>query len=243
VAEVVETESIMNITHEDSKRRVAVLGEIDAERVTAVEIINKFKEEIKDYAMPEGVVLELGGEMEEMEESFENMMNNMILAAILVYIILAIQFNSLTQPLIILFAVPMALIGVMPGLVITGNKFGFVAFVGVVALVGIAVNDAIVLVDYINYLRGTGHNLKDAILETGKTRFLPVLATTITTAGGILPITLKEAFYAPLGIALICGLCMSTLLTLVIVPTMYSILEEHKQKRLNKKIKEIDNVI
>ncbi|AKL94100.1 cation/multidrug efflux pump [Clostridium aceticum] len=243
VAEVVETESIMNIAHEDSKRRIAVLGEIDDERVTAVEIINRFKEEIKDYAIPEGVVLEFGGEMEEMEESFENMMNNMILAAILVYIILAIQFNSLTQPLIILFAVPMALIGVMPGLVITGNKFGFVAFVAVVALVGIAVNDAIVLVDYINYLRSNGDNLKDAILETGKTRFLPVLATTITTAGGILPITLKEAFYAPLGIALICGLCMSTLLTLVIVPTMYSILEEHKLKRLNKKEKELHNSI
>ncbi|AKL96908.1 cation/multidrug efflux pump [Clostridium aceticum] len=241
VAEIVETESIMNISHEDGKRRIAVSGEIDAERVTAVEVINKFKEEIKDYSMPQGVVLEFGGEMEEMGESFEDMMNNMILAAILVYIILAIQFNSLTQPLIILFTVPMALIGVMPGLLITGNKFGFVAFVGLVALVGIAVNDAIVLVDYINYLRGTGYDTREAILETGKTRFLPVLATTITTAGGILPITLKEAFFAPLGIALISGLCMATLLTLVVVPTMYSILEEHKTKRSNKKTKPLSS--
>lgn len=123
----------------------------------------------------------------------------------------------------------------MLGLFITGYNFGFVAFIGVVALVGIAVNDAIVLVDYINYLRSEGYEMNKAIKETGITRFIPVMATTITTAGGILPITLKNDFFAPLGIALIAGLCMATVLTLGVVPAMYSLLECHKIERVKKK--------
>ncbi len=110
----------------------------------------------------------------------------------------------------------------------TGSNFSFVAFVGVVALVGIAVNDAIVLVDYINYLRKNGYEVNDAIKETGMTRFNPVMATTITTIGGILPITLKQPFFSPMGYSLIFGLGMATILTLVIVAILYSLFEETK---------------
>jgi HAE1 family hydrophobic/amphiphilic exporter-1 len=159
----------------------------------------------------------------------------MAIAAILVFIILAVQFNSLSQPFIILTSVPMALIGVMPGLVVTGNTFGFVSFVGLVALVGIAVNDAIVLIDYNNYLRKNGYSLKDAVRETGITRFMPVLATSITTIGGILPSTIKQAFFAPMGYTIIFGLCMTTVLTLVVIPVSYTMLEEWKLKRKRKK--------
>ncbi|PKM52001.1 MAG: hypothetical protein CVV02_03150 [Firmicutes bacterium HGW-Firmicutes-7] len=234
VASIVETESITAISHEDGKRVVAVsaniLPNINPEIVTATDAVNVFKTAIKDYNLPDNVTIEFGGEMEMMGDSFGDMMINMIIAVLLVFIILSIKFNSLSQPFIILLTLPLALIGVLPGLFITGNTFGFFAFVGVVALVGIAVNDAIVLVDYINYLRSSGYDLNEAIVETGKTRFVPVFATTITTVGGILPITLQDPFLAPMGIALIFGLTMATVLTLVIVPTIYSILEGKKIK-------------
>ncbi len=157
-------------------------------------------------------------------------MINMVIAVILVYTILVVQFNSLIQPMIILLTVPMALIGVMPGLLITGNNFDFFAFVGLVSLVGIAVNDAIVLIDYINYLRSHGQSLEDAIITTGKTRFMPVMATTLTTIGGILPITINRPFFQSMGVAIISGLMIATILTLVIVPVVYSMFEDRKSK-------------
>ena len=205
-------------------------------------ITSEFQNAIKDYELPNGITVSYGGEMESLQESFAEMFRNMMVAAVLVYIILSVQFNSLSQPLIILFTLPMALIGVMPGLLITGNDFGFVAFVGVVALVGIAVNDAIVLVDYINYLRKNGYELYDAVRETGISRFIPVMATTITTAGGILPLSIKEKFFQPLGVALICGLCTATILTLIIIPSLYTIMEERKMKKAEKKLRKMEGM-
>ncbi|MEW9122706.1 MAG: efflux RND transporter permease subunit [Thermotaleaceae bacterium] len=236
VAEMVEGSSVLTISHEDLKRRVNVRADL-LTGVVASDVMKKFQEMQKDYPLPQGVTVEYGGEMEETQESFMDMFKNMVIAGILVFLILSIQFNSLSQPLIILFTVPMALIGVMPGHVITGYNFGFVSFIGVVALVGIAVNDAIVLVDYINYLRKNGYVLYDAVKKTGMTRFMPVMATTITTVGGILPITLKQPFFAPLGYSLIFGLCMATILTLVVIPVLYVMLEESKEWFKNRKNK------
>jgi len=234
VARLVETKGYTTIVHEETKRRVTVLSQVD-EGIIPADISKIFNEKIDNYRLPEGLSTEQGGEMEDLQDTFMDMFVNMAVAAILVYLILAVQFNSLSQPFIILFTVPMALIGVMYGLLLTGYNFGFVSFVGVVALVGIAVNDAIVLVDYINYLRKSGYDLYDAVRETGITRFIPVMATTITTAGGILPITLKQEFFAPMGYALIFGLMMATLLTLVVVPVMYTMLEERKMNKIERK--------
>lgn len=242
VAEVVESESIASIRHENLKRQVRVYSDVNA-GVIPLEVLNEFQEKISTYHLPEDVTVVYGGEFEDINETFGDMLVNMIIAAILVYTILAIQFNSLSQPVIILLSVPMALIGVMPGLVITGNTFGFVSFIGVVALVGIAVNDAIVLIDYINYLRKSGKGLLEAVKETGKTRFVPVFATSITTMGGILPITLKNEFFAPMGYSLIFGLIMATVLTLIVVPVVYTLLEKFKLYRNEKKEKKQKNLI
>jgi HAE1 family hydrophobic/amphiphilic exporter-1 len=230
VAEIIETKSVQSISHEDGKRIVHVAANIDEDKWTAAEATAAFQEATIDYPFIEGVSMSFGGEMEAMGDSFGEMMLNMVMAALFVYIILAVQFNSLSQPFIILFTVPLSIIGVMLGLLITGNNFGFVAFIGVVALVGIAVNDAIVFLDYINYLRGEGYEMNEAITETGVTRFIPVMATTITTAGGILPITLSDPFFAPMGVALISGLSMATILTLGVIPAMYSLFEGKKIK-------------
>lgn len=236
IAEIVETKSVATIVHEDLKRQVTVSSDVNT-GVIPLDVLNEFKAKISSYSLPEDVEIYYGGEFEDLNESFSDMLINMLIAAILVYSILAIQFNSLSQPMIILLSVPMALIGVMPGLVLTGNTFGFVSFIGVVALVGIAVNDAIVLIDYINYLRKNGKDLLEAVKETGMTRFVPVFATSITTIGGILPITLKNSFFAPMGFSLIFGLVMATVLTLVVVPVVYTLLEKYKIKRKEKKIK------
>ncbi|MGM0380239.1 MAG: efflux RND transporter permease subunit [Bacillota bacterium] len=240
VAELKETYGYTTIVHEDLNRQVTVSSNLKPNK-TSKEIIQKFDQKIKDYNLDKNIEYKFGGETEEINENYTQMFLNMIIAAILVFLILAIQFNSLSQPFIILLTVPLSLIGVMFGLTITGNKFTFVAFVGVVSLVGIAVNDAIVLVDYINYLRKNGYSLNEAIVKTGKTRFLPVLATTITTAGGILPITLKQPFFSPLGYSIIFGLSMATVLTLVIIPIMYALLTSLKYKFKNKRKKVISN--
>ncbi len=234
IASIKEVEGLRAIQHEDLKRRMTLTSELH-QGFNASVLTAEFKELVADYTLPQGVVVTYGGEIESVQESFTEMFRNMIVAVILVYMILAIQFNSLSQPGIILFTVPMAIIGVMPGLLLTGNEFGFVAFIGIVSLVGIAVNDAIVLVDYINYLRKNGYELYDAVIETGISRFIPVMATTITTAGGILPLSMKEKFFQPLGVALICGLMTATVLTLVIIPTMYTILEERKINKEDKR--------
>lgn len=230
VAEIVESESMTSIKHEDLTRRVNITSDVIT-GVTAGEVTKKFQEAIKDYPLPKGVSLNYGGEFEDIQESYTDMFTNMIIAVILVFLILAIQFNSLSQPLIILMTVPMSMIGVMPGLVLTGNNFGFVSFIGVVALVGIAVNNGILLVDYINYLRKNNYELYGAVEKTGRTRFLPVMTTTITTAGGILPITIKQPFFSPMGYALIFGLLVSTMLTLIVIPVLYTLLEEFKIKK------------
>lgn len=230
VARVIETKGASAIRHDEGKRYASVYSGVK-DGYIPIEITRQFREKIENYILPSGIELDFSGEQENLQETFMDMFMNMIIAGILVYTILAIQFNSLSQPMIILFAVPLSMIGVMPGLVLTGNTFQFVSFVGVVALVGIAVNDAIVLVDYINYLRKNGYELKEAIKKTGATRFLPVMATTITTTGGILPITMKQEFFEPMGYALIFGLSVATVLTLVVVPVLYSLFEEHKMKK------------
>jgi len=241
IASITETKSLNSIVHLDGDRVVYVKSKLK-DGYNAIETMNVFKESIKDYEVPDDVNISYGGEFQDIQESFTDMLKNMVIAAMLVYIILVVQFNSLVQPLIIIFAVPLSFIGVIPGLAITGNDFGFVAFVGVVALVGIVVNDAIVLVDYINYLRNQGMEIKEAIVKTGRTRFVPVFATTITTVGGILPLTLKDEFFEPMGFALIFGLLMATVLTLVVIPSMYSIIfddvpNSHKRRKEKRMIR------
>lgn len=234
VADVTMEEGLRGISREDLTRRMYVQSDL-LDGYNAVEVSNTFKEAMKDYVLPEGVTVNYAGEVEDVQETFTEMFVNMLVAVVLVFLILAVQFNSLSQPFIILFTVPMTIIGVLPGLLLTGNSFGFVAFIGVVALVGIAVNDAIVLVDYANYLRREGKELMDAVVETGKSRFIPVMATTITTAGGILPLSIQEEFFQPLGVALIFGLCTASVLTLVIIPVLYVMFESRKMKIESKK--------
>lgn len=185
------------------------------------EINKAFKKAVANIELPEGVEQIVGGEMKELNDQMSNMAVSFAVALALVYIVLVVQFNSLVQPIVILASVPFAIIGVVVGLVVTGNNLGFYAMFGIVALVGIAVNDAIVLMDYANYLRKEGTDLREAVAEAVKTRLQPVIATSLTTIAGVLPLALYNESFSQLGYALIFGLVASTILTLLIIPMLY----------------------
>lgn len=242
-ATVEEVEGYSAIFHH-SEKRYAKIGANVKNQEDKMIINNKFMKAANNYNFPEGYSIGVDREQDEVNEYFANMLKNLIIAMILVYLVLSIQFNSLSQPLVILFSVPLAVIGVFIGLTIVRSYLGLVAFIGIVALVGIAVNDAIVLVDYINYLRKNGYEMNEAIRETGMTRFIPVMATTITTVGGILPLTLKNDFYAPMGYAIMFGLTFATILTLVIVPILYSLIDNLKnytKKKFKRRVGDEEN--
>jgi HAE1 family hydrophobic/amphiphilic exporter-1 len=176
--------------------------------------------------------MEVGGENEEMRRSFRNLAFAFGLALILVYMILAAQFESFIHPFTILMAVPLALVGAILALFGAGEGMNTMSLIGIVILVGIVVNDAIVKVDFINQARQAGAGLREAILEAGRVRLRPIIMTTVTTVLGLTPMALGLGrgadLRAPLAIAVIGGLILATLLTLVVVPVVYSVAEEFR---------------
>ncbi len=139
-----------------------------------------------------------------------------------IFAVLVLQFGSFKQPLIIFAAIPLSAVGAFPALLITGYTFSFMAFIGFTSLIGIVVNNSILLVDLANRRVEEGARVGDAVREAGRTRFAPILLTTLTTVGGLLPLTLTRSdLWSPLGWVIIGGLLVSTLLTLVVVPVLY----------------------
>jgi hydrophobic/amphiphilic exporter-1 (mainly G- bacteria), HAE1 family len=173
--------------------------------------------------------LEIGGENEEMRKSFRALAFAMIIAVLLVYMILAAEFESLLHPFIVMFSVPMGLIGAAFALWITNAGLNAVSLIGVIVLVGIVDNDAVVKVDFINQMRRKGLSVRDAIRAAGHARLRPILINTITALLGLLPMALGIGpgadLQAPLAIAVFGGLITSTALTLVVLPVIYDLLE------------------
>ena len=160
-----------------------------------------------------------------MRETFVSLGIAFALAVLLVYMVMAAQFENLVDPLIVMFSVPFALNGVLLLILVTRISFTMYTFLGVIMLIGIVVNNAIVFVDYTNQLRRAGKSLDEALRTAGKNRLRPILMTAITTCSGMLPMALSRAegaeFWRPLGISVIGGLSFSTLVTLVLIPTLY----------------------
>jgi HAE1 family hydrophobic/amphiphilic exporter-1 len=211
-----------------SQERVAVVsanlayGDLGAAVAEARSIMNRI-------VTPPGLLVSVSGQNEEMEESFTSMKFALGLAIFLVYLVMASQFESLVHPLVIMFTIPLALVGAVLALLVTGTTLNVVAFIGIIMLAGIVVNNAIVLVDLINQLRLQGMERIEAIREAGRTRLRPILMTTLTTALGLLPMALGfgegAEIRAPMAITVIGGLLTSTLLTLVVIPVVYSLLD------------------
>jgi multidrug efflux pump subunit AcrB len=177
------------------------------------------------YPWPDGYDYFYAGEVESRHDSFGGMFKALVVAALLIFAVLVLQFRSILQPLIIFSSVPLAITGAAIALFITGNAFSFTAFIGAISLIGIVVNNSIILVDYTNRLIRQGAAVGDALTEAGKTRLTPILLTAITTIGGLLPLTIGGGtLWAPMGWTIIGGLLLSTLLTLVVVPVLYLLL-------------------
>ncbi|HPM60350.1 MAG TPA: efflux RND transporter permease subunit, partial [bacterium] len=209
------------------------------------------KKTVNSVAMPQDFRTEIGGSAEDLQESFMYLGIALMVAILLTYMVMASQFESLVDPFTILFTIPLAMIGVALGLILTGTKLSVMALVGVVMLVGIVVNNGIVLVDKINQLRHEGMELEAAIHEAGRVRMRPVLMTAMTTILGMFPLALglgeSGEIWAPMGRSVMGGMIVSTVLTLIIVPIIYYYMEgigsranrfrkEREQRRLDKGI-------
>ena len=214
----------MMINHFDMQRNATVTSDV-VSGYSAEDVSKEIIKKIDHYNFPPGYRYVVGGELEGREESFGGMYKSIIIALIGIFAVLVLQFKSYTQPLIVFSAIPLALIGSVLMLLLTGYSFSFTAFVGLTSLVGIVVNNSIILVDYTNQLRLDNVPLYSALTQACETRFIPIILTTATTIGGLLPLTLiGGSLWAPMGWTIIGGLLMSTILTLLVVPVLYKLL-------------------
>lgn len=196
--------------------------------------INKLTAEmvsfLQKYDLPKGMYFTLGGEEESRQESFSGLTQIMLITAISIFAILVLQFRSILQPLIIFTSIPFAMAGAVVGLYLAGLSFSMMAFIGLISLFGIVVNNAIILIDSVNGYLAEGANKHDAILQASATRFTPILLTTLTTVGGLIPLTLFGGdLWQPLGVVIISGLCVSALASFLIVPVLTAIFTKKAQ--------------
>ena len=215
------------IHRRDQGRVVTVYADVVSGGLASA--IAEVDERIDDLTVPKDHRVVVGGENEEMRRSFRDLVFAFALALLLVYMILAAQFESFIHPFTILIAVPLALIGAVLALAVAGEGLNTMSLIGVVILVGIVVNDSIIKVDFINQARAAGRELRSAILEAGRVRLRPIVMTTVTTVLGLTPMALGigtgSDLRAPLAIAVIGGLIVATGLTLIVVPVVYSAVE------------------
>ena len=197
--------------------------------------------EVDKLERPMGVTVRYGGDYEEQQETFGDIILLLTLIIILVYVVMASQFESFSNPFIIMMSVPFAISGVIIALWITGTSLDMIGALGVVMLVGIVVKNGIVLVDYINLMRERGYELNHAIEISGASRLRPVLMTAFTTLLGMLPMAISAGegseMWRPLGIVVIGGLLVSTLVTLIVVPVMYGIMARHGERNKEEKLR------
>lgn len=217
------------ISHEDGDRVATATANVSG-RAT-VDIFADFeKRAAEELVIPGSYTMKLGGEQEDIQQTFTDMIRALFTGMFLIAAVLLLQFGSLRQVSFIMLSLPMALIAVLPGLAIMGQTLSFPSFIGIIALSGVVVNDAIMLMDKINRNRQSGMVLDEAIADAGQSRLQPILLTTVTTVAGILPLTLSDPIWGPLGFAIIFGLSFATVLTLCVIPMLYQRWGEPKAK-------------
>ncbi len=235
------------IMHIDQKRVVTISGDV-TEGTNANEVQKRIVEWIKTADVPDEFEVRLGGANDEQKESQEFLGRAFLIGVFLIAVVLVSQFNRFDLPIIILTSVILSLVGVLWGLIVTGTPFGVIMTgIGVISLAGVVVNNAIVLLDYVEQLRSQGLDMRDALIQAGVARFRPVLLTAGTTILGLLPMALNLSIdfskmsistgsqstqmWGSMAVAVVSGLLFATVLTLVLVPTMYSIAEDIRKLR------------
>lgn len=229
VVQVVNEEGPVRIERKDQERMITVAANFTERDMGSV--VKDIRGALQSVPVPKGFAILFGGDYEEQQKSFNELLLGLMLAILLVYMVMAGQFESWRDPFVVLFAIPMGLIGVVFTMILTDTTFSMQAFIGAIMLAGIVVNNAILLVDYTNQLRRDHHmSLMDAVTTAGARRLRPILMTTLTTILGLLPLSFGvgeggEA-QAPLARVVIGGLMSSTLITLVLIPVIYAIFEK-----------------
>jgi len=225
IAKISETAGPQDIDRKNRERVVQV--ECNVYKRSPGKIIEDLEGELAKIAIPTDIMINIGGEAEEQRKAFGYLVLLLMLGISLVYMVMAAQFESLLDPFIIMFAIPFTFIGVILGFVLTNTTLSVVTFLGIIMLMGIVVNNAIVLISYIQILRARGLAMYDAVTAGGRNRLRPILMTTITTIAGLMPLALSRGegseVWQPLGITMIGGLTVSTLITLLFVPTLYAV--------------------
>lgn len=233
VADLQEKEGPIQIERLTQQRYVKVTADLNG--ISLGDGAQKAKEIIANTQIPQGVSISLGGQIEDQSDTFSSLTIIFVIGLMLVFMVMAAQFESLLDPFIILFAIPFTLVGIILAFLITGTTLSVVTFIGLIMLVGIVVNNGIVLVDYSNMLVRRGYSIRDAVMESGRSRLRPVLMTSMTTILGMLPMALStgmgKEMYAPLGITIIGGLLISMLVTLILVPTAYAFMHQRRLYR------------
>ena len=229
-----ETNSLSALNHRNRIRSIMVSSTLKDPNVR--ETSRRVTEGLLKTGLPPGVRWRAAGSSAEIQDSFRSLVFVMLIAVFLVYAVMVIQFERFSQPLVVMSSVPFTMIGVVLSLLAFGTSLSLVSFMGIIALAGIVVNNAIVLIDYINLLRQRDSlPLKDAVLLGAQTRLKPILMTTLTTILGIIPLAVGmgagSEIYSPLGQSIVGGLITSTFITLFLVPVIYFSLEHRKENK------------
>ncbi|MBW2372936.1 MAG: efflux RND transporter permease subunit, partial [Deltaproteobacteria bacterium] len=240
VASVEMVRGYQRLYHYDAKRAVVVYAKVDGRQATSISVNEEMQARFADVGKRyPGVDLIFGGEFQVADETFTQMRQALFIALLAIYTILAAQFRSYLQPLVVMSVVTFAYIGVVVGMWILNVTLGGYAMsmyvmYGLVGLAGIVVNDSLVLIDFVNRERERGTPPEEAVRIAGKRRFRPILLTTLTTVAGLLPMALgiggKSPVFAPFATAIVFGLAAASLLTLFVVPSLYMALEDLKRR-------------
>jgi HAE1 family hydrophobic/amphiphilic exporter-1 len=228
------------IRRENQQREVLVTANLRGQKIS--QVAPAIRKKIDELSLPQGYRVVFSGEQEEMAKSFQSLVFAFALAVLLVYMIMAAQFESLKHPFLILFTLPMGLTGAIWALMMTGQSLNVISVIGMVVLAGIVVNDAIVKIDYTNQLRRRGLSLRESIMEASRVRLRPILMTTVTTTFGLFPMSLGlgrgAELQQPMAIAVIGGLLLATFLTLILIPLVYELAESLKSEQVDPRMED-----
>ena len=242
VGVVKEASTPPTITRKNRERYVTVSGVV-ASGYALSDIVEEAQAKMADIRMPAGFMWEIGGTYEDQQETFGDLILLMVLMVVLVFVIMASQFESLTYPFVIMFSLPFAVVGVIIGLAITGTPLNIMSLLGILMLIGIVVNNGIVLVDYTILCRERGMNVLDAVVTSGRSRLRPILMTTLTTVLGMIPMAVGDGVGAEmwnsLGMSVAWGLSFSTLITLILIPTLFASFAIRGEKRREKQMRKL----
>ena len=231
-AEVTRSKGYSIINRTDRKRVVNITAKVNSDQTNTEDVLSELSVNVLDnlgYNYP-GMTYDLEGESKENRDTMKSLGKGFLIALVVIYSLLAIPFKSYTQPLIVMSAIPFGIVGAVAGHVILGYNLSIISMFGIVALAGIVVNDSLVLIDFINKARRGGMSINQAVVESGKRRFRPIILTSLTTFFGLMPMMLETSlqarFLIPMAISLAFGVLFATAITLLLVPAAYLILEE-----------------